>query len=70
MENSTNYKLDKTAFKALSFEEADKEIINSEGLSFEERINQFNYLMSVAFGFLNEPFPRMDKTVFEKRKRS
>lgn len=64
-----NYRLDKTAFQALSFDEADKDINNSAGLSYEERMNHFNYLMRVAYSFLNEEWPRMDKTVFEKIKR-
>ena len=69
MEN-TNYRLDKTAFKAMSFEEADKEMNHTENLSYQERVRKFNYLMSVAYGFLNNPWPRMDKTVFEIRKRN
>ncbi len=48
-----NYRLDKSAFQTLSFEDADKAINNSAGLSHEERINYFNYLISVAFRFLN-----------------
>lgn len=65
-----NFRLDKTAFQVLSFEDADKEMNNAEGISYEERIKQWNYLMSVAYGFLNQPWPRMDKTVFELRKRN
>ena len=65
----SSYRLDKTAFNAMSFEEADKEMNNSASLSYEERIQQFNYLMSVAYQFLKDHWPRMDKTVFAKTKR-
>ena len=65
-----NYRLDRTAFQALTFEEADKQINYSKDLKEEERINQFNYLMSIAYGFLNEEWPKMDRTHFEKIKRN
>lgn len=64
-----NYKLDRTAFNALSYEDADMQINNSVNLSQEERINQFNYLMSVAYRFLGGQWPRMDRTIFEAIKR-
>ena len=69
MEKS-NYRLDRTVFEAMSFAEADRQIRNSAGLTQQERINQFNYLMSVAYQFLGEGWPRMDRTVFEKIKRN
>lgn len=69
MENF-NYRLDRTAFKALSYKEADKQINDSRGLSQEERFNQFNYFMSVAYQFLGKQWPCMDRTYFEKIKRS
>lgn len=64
-----NYRLDRTAFQAMNYEDADKQINNSKSLSEEERINQFNYLMSVAYRFLGKQWPRMDKAHFEKIKR-
>lgn len=64
-----NYRLDKNAFQTLTFQEADKQINDSAGLSMEERIKQFNYLMSVAYRFLGEKWPHMDKGYFEKIKR-
>ena len=62
------YKLDRTAFQKLSFEEADRQMQEGKTVSFPERIRQFNYLMSVAYRFLGESWPRMDRTAFEKRK--
>ena len=64
-----NYRLDRTAFEALSFKQANKQVNDSKSLAWEERINQFNYLMSVAYRFLGEDWPRMDKAHFEKIKR-
>ncbi|MEO7983756.1 MAG: hypothetical protein ABI688_06720 [Bacteroidota bacterium] len=64
----SEYRLDRTAFQKLSFEEADKQMQQSEHLSQEERFRQFNYLMSVAYRFLGESWPAMDKSTFEMRK--
>lgn len=69
MMEDLNYKLDRTVFQALSFEEADKQINNSKTMSLEEKINHFNYLMSVAYRFLGEQWPPMDRLHFEKKKR-
>ncbi|HVK97984.1 MAG TPA: hypothetical protein VM368_09205 [Flavisolibacter sp.] len=68
MENLT-YRLDRTAFEALSFDDANKKIQSSVHLNQQERFNQFNYLMAVAYGFLGKPWPKMDRTAFEKIKR-
>ena len=62
------YRLDKSAFEALSFEDADKRMNSSTGVPWNESVNQFNYLISVAFGFLGKEWPRMDKTHFQKIK--
>jgi len=64
----SEYRLDRTAFQKLSFAEADKQMQQSKNLSQEERFRQFNYLMSIAYRFLGEPWPAIDKTVFEMRK--
>ena len=44
--------------------------MRSGGLPWNESVQQFNYLMSVAFGFLGNEWPRMEKTNFEKIKRA
>jgi hypothetical protein len=69
MENF-QYRLDRTAFQMLSFEEADASMHASNAVTQEERFRYFNYLMSIAYRFLGEPWPAMEKTFFEKRKRS
>jgi hypothetical protein len=68
MENN-EYRLDRTAFQMLSFEEADKQMQQSNNQAEEERFRHFNYLMNVAWRFLGESWPKMDKTFFEMRKR-
>ena len=64
----SKYRLDRTAFQKLSFEEAEKQMQQSKNISQQERFRQFNYFMSVAYRFLGEPWPQMDRTVFEMRK--
>ncbi len=63
------YRLDRTAFQMLTFEEAEKQMQKSYNVSKEERFRYFNYLTSVAFRFLGEEWPKMEKTFFEMRKR-
>jgi hypothetical protein len=62
------YRMDRTAFQMFSFAEADTQMQQSKNLSQEERFRQFNYLMSVAYRFLGESWPVIDKTAFEMRK--
>ena len=69
MENSS-YRLDRTSFQMLSFEEADREMQGAGSVNKDERIRYFNYLMSVAYRFVGKAWPRMDRTFFEMRKHS
>ncbi|MGK2861426.1 MAG: hypothetical protein ACSLE0_05800 [Chitinophagaceae bacterium] len=63
------YRLDRNAFQMLSFEEADKEMSKPGNWTKDDRFRYFNYLVSVAYRFLGEEWPEMDKTFFEMRKR-
>lgn len=64
MEN--NFKLDRTAFKAMTLQQADKET-NYKHLTAFERLKITAYLNSVAYNYdINNP-PKMDRTVFEAR---
>lgn len=61
----TNFKLDRTAFATLNFEEADKEISQFHDCSWKERLLVAKQLTAAAYNFsMNNP-PKMDKTVFE-----
>ena len=63
------YRLDKTAFKAMSFEEADDYQRNYKNYSVHERLEIALYLTSVAYNFdINYP-PRMNKEIFSISKR-
>ena len=62
-------KLDRTAFKHQTLEEAAHNLEYWEKQSFEKKLEAANYLNSVAYNFdVNNP-PRMDKTYFKISKR-
>jgi hypothetical protein len=59
---NTDIRLDRTAFAALSFEEADKTISQFHDHTWKERL-----FIAIAYNFpLNDP-PKMDRTHFEMR---
>jgi hypothetical protein len=56
-----NFKLDRSAFSALTLEEADKEMRQHKHLSVKERFEIMHYLNSIAFNYpLSDP-PKMLK---------
>ena len=64
------YKLDRTAFKAQTVEEAADYTVYYSKLNWIDRLRVSAYLNSVAFNYsLNLP-PRMDKTKFEAKSRN
>lgn len=67
-ENNNPYRLDKTAFQAMTVEEADDYQRDYKNYSVAERLKIALYLTSIAYNFdFNNP-PKMDKTVFTKEK--
>ena len=62
------YRLDKTAFKIQSVEEADDAMRNYSEYTTKERLEIAWYLTSVAYCFDMEHPPRMDKTAFRIKK--
>jgi hypothetical protein len=58
------YKLDRTHFQILSFDEADKEINNHSSLDWKQRLLLSQYLNSIAYGYVNKAIPRLDRMVF------
>ncbi len=64
------YKLDRTAFKASTVEEASEHASYYKSLSWQERLRITMYLNSIAFRLVGIPEPRMDKTVFKVRARN
>lgn len=63
-----NFRLDRSAFKAQTAEDAAKHAPYYLNLSWKERLSITAYLNSVAFNFpINNP-PRLDRTKFKARK--
>ncbi len=61
---SKKYKLDKTAFQAMTVQEADDYMRNYKNYNWKERLKISFYLTSLAYSFdINNP-PKMDKTFF------
>ncbi len=62
-------KLDRTAFKYQTINEASHNLKFWQSQTYKKRLQAANYLNSVAYNFdINNP-PKMDKTVFKIRKR-
>lgn len=68
MATPKKYRMDKTAFKIQTFEEADDAMRNYTSYSIKERLEIAYYLTSVAYRFDMEHPPRMDKTAFRIKK--
>ncbi len=62
------YKLDRTAFKIQTFEEADSSICNGKEITVKERLRRSYYLTAQSFGFDILNPPKMDRTHFEMKK--
>lgn len=69
MSNDENpYKFDRTAFQAMTVEEADSYQRDYRNYSVIQRLEIALYLTGIAYDFdINHP-PKMDKTVFSKEK--
>ena len=68
MAASKKYRMDKTAFKVQTFEEADDVMRDYSSYSMQERLRIYWYLTSIAYKFDLDNPPRMDKTVFRTKK--
>ena len=63
-----DYKFDRTAFRVLTFEEADAANVYNKNVSYSERLRQAYYLISQAYGFTMDNQPKIDKACFSSRK--
>jgi hypothetical protein len=63
------FAFDRTAFQQLSAEEANKEIEDAKGTTWQERLRYSFYLTARAYGFDPQNPHRMEKTHFEIIKR-
>lgn len=65
-----SYRLDRTAFKAQTADEAVKsQAAYYRSLTWQERMHIANYLNSIAYNYPENAPPRLDKTVFSMRSR-
>ena len=62
-----NFRLDRTQFSKMSFEEADREINGHKANTPKERLEIANRLIAVAYNFPLDNPPKMDKNFFEAR---
>jgi hypothetical protein len=65
----SSYKLDRTAFKAQTAEEAEDHATYYKTLTWQERLRIANYLNSVVYNYPENEPPKVDKTVFSVRGR-
>lgn len=63
----TFFKLDRTAFKAQTLQEASNHIAHYQKSSWKERLKVANYLNSVAYNFDIDNPPRIDKNKFSAK---
>lgn len=68
-EDENPYKFDRTAFKAMTFEEADNYQRNYHNYSFKQRLEIAFYLTGIAYSFDIVDPPKIDKPVFSKEKK-
>lgn len=62
--NDNSHKLNRNAFKMMSFEESDNYMRNYKDHTWQERLSVALYLTSIAFKFdINNP-PRLDRNCF------
>ncbi|HEY4967114.1 MAG TPA: hypothetical protein VII28_11980 [Puia sp.] len=66
----SNYRLDRSAFKGQTLEEAANHAGYYKKLTWQERLRVTAYLNSVAFNYPENQPPRMDKSKFKLRSRS
>ncbi len=71
MSSSDNdYRLDRTAFKIMSFEEADNYMRDYKKYTWQQRLSISLYLTSIAYKFDLYNSPRLEKNFFRIIKRS
>lgn len=63
------YKFDRTKFENFKAEDRKSDYAYWSERSLQERLETAFYLISVAYNLDPQSFPRMDKGVFESRKR-
>ena len=62
------YPLDRGHFQMLTLQEADEEWNDHSQMDWKQRLRLALYLNSIAYGYVGQEMPVMDRTVFEARK--
>jgi hypothetical protein len=65
----SSYRLDRTAFKMQTADEASNHAVYYKSLTWQERLRTANYLNSIAYNYPEDEPPRMDKTIFKMTSR-
>lgn len=65
----SSFRLDRSAFKAQTVEEASKHGTYYRRLTWQERLRITNYLNSVAYNYPENDPPKLNRTVFKARAR-
>ena len=63
----SEYKLDRTAFRAHSMKEPDNIAVAYKNLSWQKRLEIAHYLNSVAYDFDIHFPPKIDRTIFSAK---
>jgi hypothetical protein len=66
MATPSKYRLDRTAFKIQTFEEANNHYRFWKNKSYSERLDAAFFLINTVYN--TSPFTRLNRTVFSKRK--
>ncbi len=65
----SSFRLDRTAFKVQTAQEASNHAAYYKTLTVEERLRIANYLNSVAYNYPENEPPRLDRAIFKIRSR-
>jgi hypothetical protein len=65
---SEKLRMDKTVFAKQSYSQASNHSKHYKSMTKTEQIQVFHLLMSAAFGFVDNSFPKMDKVFVKKRR--
>jgi hypothetical protein len=63
-----DFKFDRTAFKMMTFQEADAANVFDQKVPYSERLRQAYHLISRAYGFTMDDQPKLDRSYFSSRK--
>jgi hypothetical protein len=63
-----DYRFDRTAFKMMTFKEAEAANIFDKSIPYAERLRQAYFLISQAYGFSMSNQPKLDRSYFSSRK--